>query len=212
MNYLRIIDCSAKKIFFGITIITSGVVCFAAEADRGSLKHLKEEIDIRGHAPVLIHLIDSSLDEIKSSKIALSNRVQQAEEKLLAELDGEYVRDWKWKNDLGQIELYLSGNGIDILSQSINAISFDIGGGWKKTTKLQSWDDSYDVIYSKITKNSLAKGLVVPHVSNLSIEPMKDGRISLTAPGSMPFCVELDNLKDTDVPIHQPAAMLVAAD
>jgi len=28
----------------------------------------------------------------------------------------------------------------------------------------------------------------------------------------MPFCVELDNLKDTDVPIHQPAAMLVAAD
>ena len=30
--------------------------------------------------------------------------------------------------------------------------------------------------------------------------------------GSMPFCVELDNLKDTDAPIHQPAAMLVAAD
>ena len=29
--------------------------------------------------------------------------------------------------------------------------------------------------------------------------------------GSMPFCVELDNLKDTDAPIHQPAAMLVAA-
>ncbi len=32
------------------------------------------------------------------------------------------------------------------------------------------------------------------------------------AGGSMPFCVELDNLKDTDAPIHQPAAMLVAAD
>ena len=30
--------------------------------------------------------------------------------------------------------------------------------------------------------------------------------------GSMPFWVELDNLKDTDAPIHQPAAMLVAAD
>ena len=30
--------------------------------------------------------------------------------------------------------------------------------------------------------------------------------------GSMPFCVELDNLKDTDAHIHQPAAMLVAAD
>ena len=33
-----------------------------------------------------------------------------------------------------------------------------------------------------------------------------------TCGGSMPFCVELDNLKDTDAPIHQPAAMLVAAD
>ena len=33
-----------------------------------------------------------------------------------------------------------------------------------------------------------------------------------TGTGSMPFCVELDNLKDTDAPIHQPAAMLVAAD
>ena len=30
--------------------------------------------------------------------------------------------------------------------------------------------------------------------------------------GSMPFCVELDNLKDTDAPVHQLAAMLVAAD
>ena len=38
--------------------------------------------------------------------------------------------------------------------------------------------------------------------------------LQLIAPlgGSMPFCVELDNLKDTDAPIHQPAAMLVAAD
>jgi len=35
---------------------------------------------------------------------------------------------------------------------------------------------------------------------------------SIKISGSMPFCVELDNLKDTDVPIHQPAAMLVAAD
>ena len=34
----------------------------------------------------------------------------------------------------------------------------------------------------------------------------------LAQTGSMPFCVELDNLKDTDAPIHQPAAMLVAAD
>ena len=39
-------------------------------------------------------------------------------------------------------------------------------------------------------------------------QPLIDG----AAQGSMPFCVELDNLKDTDAPIHQPAAMLVAAD
>ena len=38
------------------------------------------------------------------------------------------------------------------------------------------------------------------------------GRDGGTIGGSMPFCVELDNLKDTDAPIHQPAAMLVAAD
>ena len=36
--------------------------------------------------------------------------------------------------------------------------------------------------------------------------------IMMPAKGSMPFCVELDNLKDTDAHIHQPAAMLVAAD
>ena len=35
---------------------------------------------------------------------------------------------------------------------------------------------------------------------------------AMASQGSMPFCVELDNLKDTDAPIHQPAAMLVAAD
>ena len=36
--------------------------------------------------------------------------------------------------------------------------------------------------------------------------------LTMDSLGSMPFCVELDNLKDTDAPIHQPAAMLVAAD
>ena len=40
----------------------------------------------------------------------------------------------------------------------------------------------------------------------------KHGGKSGSFVGSMPFCVELDNLKDTDAPIHQPAAMLVAAD
>ncbi|MBH2044448.1 MAG: hypothetical protein I8H87_13220 [Comamonadaceae bacterium] len=29
--------------------------------------------------------------------------------------------------------------------------------------------------------------------------------------GSMPFCVELDNIKDTGVPIHPPAVSPVAA-
>ena len=37
-------------------------------------------------------------------------------------------------------------------------------------------------------------------------------KVAALQKGSMPFCVELDNLKDTDAPIHQPAAMLVAAD
>lgn len=42
---------------------------------------------------------------------------------------------------------------------------------------------------------------------------MKKSLIAAAAlSGSMPFCVELDNLKDTDAHIHQPAAMLVAAD
>ncbi len=44
------------------------------------------------------------------------------------------------------------------------------------------------------------------------IAPIPRGERRLMQKGSMPFCVELDNLKDTDAPIHQPAAMLVAAD
>lgn len=58
-----------------------------------------------------------------------------------------------------------------------------------------------------------------PDVITLDVEmPRMDGidflgRLMRLRPmGSMPFCVELDNLKDTDAPIHQPAAMLVAAD
>ena len=43
-------------------------------------------------------------------------------------------------------------------------------------------------------------------------ESQRGIEFELASGGSMPFCVELDNLKDTDAPIHQPAAMLVAAD
>jgi hypothetical protein len=32
-----------------------------------------------------------------------------------------------------------------------------------------------------------------------------------TVRGSMPFCVELDNIKDTGVPVHPPAVSPVAA-
>ena len=42
--------------------------------------------------------------------------------------------------------------------------------------------------------------------------PLTAFALTMILQGSMPFCVELDNLKDTDAPIHQPAAMLVAAD
>ena len=44
------------------------------------------------------------------------------------------------------------------------------------------------------------------------LDRLTDHSPSRAKDGSMPFCVELDNLKDTDAPIHQPAAMLVAAD
>ena len=52
-------------------------------------------------------------------------------------------------------------------------------------------------------------GLAQIHISNVTGRGMTWEQ---AFDGSMPFCVELDNLKDTDAPIHQPAAMLVAAD
>lgn len=55
-------------------------------------------------------------------------------------------------------------------------------------------------------------GIVMMYVGYPKLTPAE--RLEHLPPlrGSMPFCVELDNLKDTDAPIHQPAAMLVAAD
>ena len=60
-----------------------------------------------------------------------------------------------------------------------------------------------------ISRNTAKKYLEQPDM----VEPQYAKRQSPPGLlGSMPFCVELDNLKDTDAPIHQPAAMLVAAD
>ena len=58
-----------------------------------------------------------------------------------------------------------------------------------------------------VTLGAIAEALLFYRNTRLIV-----GHGLLVSLGSMPFCVELDNLKDTDAPIHQPAAMLVAAD
>ena len=56
-----------------------------------------------------------------------------------------------------------------------------------------------------------AQFVLISLLPDVCLTPSKSG-YPVPYVGSMPFCVELDNLKDTDAPIHQPAAMLVAAD
>ena len=63
----------------------------------------------------------------------------------------------------------------------------------------------------KLDSNAHGRMLQVYEAGYFPCGVRDDGKI-MALHGSMPFCVELDNLKDTDAPIHQPAAMLVAAD
>ena len=77
------------------------------------------------------------------------------------------------------------------------------------------YKDVVSIIASQMAGRPITK---VPHLNFLGTTSLytdhsaQYNRVRLPLGGSMPFCVELDNLKDTDAPIHQPAAMLVAAD
>lgn len=72
---------------------------------------------------------------------------------------------------------------------------------------IQTLENLMQLIKSTPTRGEDGENIYTDEVVMISNDPDM-----LRAKGSMPFCVELDNLKDTDAPIHQPAAMLVAAD
>ena len=76
------------------------------------------------------------------------------------------------------------------------------------------WNNTGDSTVTNL-RNEGTVAFVAPDtaaVGNYKTITVNENYRGVNGNGSMPFCVELDNLKDTDAPIHQPVAMLVAAD
>ena len=101
------------------------------------------------------------------------------------------------------------------MPQPRSALKFDLFAADARKRKIESLGDPLQIIARHIDFAHLA-GLIDalyprPDAARGGRPPYPT-EVMVRVLGSMPFCVELDNLKDTDAPIHQPAAMLVAAD
>ena len=119
---------TSARLFFRalVTGIALAATCsgFSAQVQPADYEQLSREAAAKGYARVLIAL-DVSAPEANRAKLAASKAVMEKKEaSLLAELGPCVLQTGYWSNGMGQIGVYVSPAGLELLRSSVNAVSF----------------------------------------------------------------------------------------
>ncbi|MBH9552128.1 S8 family peptidase [Inhella gelatinilytica] len=117
-----------------------------------------------GAAPVMVHLLPTSLEELRRDRAKVKADAAQREAALLAELGAEAWRSGRWRNEAGQVELYLTEAGLRILSNSNRALHFWPGRHWSAKLSLDPSDYRVVAIEKALKQSGQVSIAALPHL------------------------------------------------
>lgn len=172
---------SFRQTSIAIAALCSVLTCSAqaAEVDPDELSRLAAQARTDGLVPVVVHLGDASLDDIRRNGGATKVRFNRQADQLTGELGSHALQSGSWSNGLGQVELYVTEQGLALLQGSGSAKSFRAGKPWTARTMMSGADGRFDAIERALATNGYVDVEVLPNVDGLEYRLSPDGAIAI---------------------------------
>lgn len=130
---------------------------------------------------VLVHLESSTLATLRNDRPALQEAARKKADRLLRELGPNALSGGQWSNGVGQIGLYVTPAGLDILRGSSHAISFMPGKPWQQTSRASNADGALDAVEADLFRHGHVDIEVLPQVEGMSVTVEGDSRLRIDA-------------------------------
>ena len=136
------------------------------------------EAQKNGLVAVSVHLAPVSLDDMHSDLKGAQKMVAKKAAKLLADLGDTVAEGGRWDNTVGQIGFHVTKDGLLILQNSNNAISFSKDARWYERSSLDKSDGSLAGIEAQLAQNGYADVVITLNYDDLEHTTQKDGSIT----------------------------------
>ncbi|MDD2762176.1 MAG: S8 family serine peptidase [Methylomonas sp.] len=167
---------SLKTSLVAATWLASSVA-FAAQVEPNEYAQLLKEANSSGTVRVMITLDDSlTLDAIGNKQAAIRAEMDRLAKPLIAELGPEALETGYWNNGMGQIGLYITSKGLNILAATANAKSFMPDITSQTRFRAYDGDGSLDAIEATINEHGFAEVEVFLNTDSADYDLAEDGR------------------------------------
>ncbi|MDP2369189.1 S8 family serine peptidase [Rhodoferax sp.] len=163
----------------GAIICVAPIAALAATSDPAELSALKAEADRNGAAAVLVNLDNVTLGRLATDGANTRAKLQLLRDQLASELGSEAWRVGRWDSGLGQIGLYATRAGLDILSRSKSALSFQRDPSAERRLHMDQSDGRLANVRAQLDKAGFVDLRVIPAVDGLQYHQDRTGALSL---------------------------------
>ena len=170
-----------RLIAVSIAFLTTSIAANSASVAQADLTVLRVEARQAGAVPVLVHLHATTLEQLRSSLPAIRAIADWKVGRLLAELGPAALKSGRSNSGTGQLTLYVTEQGLDILRGSANAIAFYPATGWSQRSALSSTDGAHTAIEGALRKHGFVDVEVVANADGLAITHKADGSVNFRA-------------------------------
>lgn len=166
-----------SAIAVALAAVTAGSL--AAKVEPSELAALRREAAVSGLARVMITIDEAvKLEAIRDDLAGVKSAMQTKANVLRSELGREALETGHWSNGIGQIGMYVTSAGLQILSNSSNAQSFASDVTRRLRIRAHEADGSVDAVQAALEKSGYADVEVFLNVEEGDYDIGKDGKTS----------------------------------
>ena len=166
-----------RSVASAVAFLSTSIAANSANVTQSDLVALRVEARQAGAAPVLVHLHATTLQQLRTSLPTVRAIADWKVGRLLAELGASALKNGRSDSGTGQLTLYVTEQGLDILRGSANAVAFFPTTAWSQRSALSSTDGAHIAIEASLRQHGFADLEVVANADGLEIRQGFDGSL-----------------------------------